>query len=175
MGAEDGAPSRTREPRADRPRKKKGGKIALILFLFIAAPAAAYGWYHMQPPEKQAQIQEKLPEGWEDRAKLAGLSLATLFVLATVVLPLLHTSAQGLGRTLAAMRRKPTWLRVLLFPFEIIVWVLFQVARLGRIADAVAILGLCVLFLVLTIRIMKPELLADVLPGFLTELPDFLT
>ena len=74
---------------------------------------------------------------------------------------------EGLGRALDSMRRKPTWLRILLFPFEIIVWILFQVARLGRMADAVAIIGLCVLFLVLVVRIMKPDLLADVLPEIL--------
>ncbi len=88
-------------------------------------------------------------------------------MLAKIVLPLLHASAQGLGRALDSMRRNPTWLRILLFPVEILVWILFQVARLGRMADAVAIIGLCVLFLVLVVRIMKPDLLADVLPEIL--------
>ena len=166
MGA-DGAPVRAREPRADRSRKKKGGKLGLILLLFLAAPAAAAGWYYLQPPEKQEQIRAKLPEGWEDRAIKAGACVAALFVLAKIVLPLLHASTQGLGRALDAMNRKPTWARVLLFPVTLVLWILFQVARLGRLADAVAILALCALFLVLVVRIMKPELLADVLPAIL--------
>ena len=165
MGADDSAPTRAREPRAGR--KKKGGKFGLLLLLFLAAPAAAAGWYYLQPEDKQAQIREKLPPGWEDRAIKAGICVAALFVLAKIVLPILHSSAQGLGRALDAWNRKPTWMKVVLFPVTIILWVLFQVARLGRMADAVAILALCVLFLVLVVRIMKPELLADVLPEIL--------
>ena len=165
--AADDVPVRKREPRADGKRKKKGGKFGLILLLFIAAPAAAAGWFYMQPAERQQELRDKLPPGWEDRAMKAGICIAALFVLAKIVLPILHASAKGLGRTLDSMHRNPTWLRVLLFPFEIIIWILFQVARLGRVADAVAILVLCVLFLVLVVRIMKPELLADVLPEIL--------
>lgn len=165
--AADDVPVRKREPRGDGARKKKGGKLGLILLLFLAAPAAAAGWYYLQPEERQQEIQDKLPPGWEDRATKAGLCIAALFVLAKIVLPILHASAKGLGRTLDTMGRNPTWLRVLLFPFEILLWILFQVARLGRVADAIAILVLCVLFLVLVVRIMKPELLADVLPEIL--------
>lgn len=163
--AADSAPTRKREPRASG--KKKRGPLGILLFFFIAGPAAVAGWYYLQPEEKKEQIRAKLPDGWEDRAIKAGICVGALFVLAKIVLPLLHASAQGLGRALDAMRRKPTWLRVLLFPIEIILWILFQVARLGRMADAVAIIGLCVLFLVLTVRIMKPDLLADVLPEIL--------
>ena len=163
--AADGAPVRAREPRA--PKKKKGRGLGLILLLFLAAPAAVAGWYYLQPPEKQEQIRAKLPEGWEDRAIKAGICVAALFVLAKVVLPLLHASTQGLGRALDGIGRKPTWVKVLLFPVTLVLWILFQVARLGRLADAVAILALCVLFLVLVVRIMKPDLLADVLPAIL--------
>ncbi|MDF1702031.1 MAG: hypothetical protein P1V36_12815 [Planctomycetota bacterium] len=165
MAADGPAPARRREPRAERPRKKKGKTIALILLLFLGAPAAGAAWYFMQPAERQQQIQDKLPEGWQDRAVKAGICIGVLFVLAKIVLPLLHGAAGGLGRALAAMRTKPTWLRVVLFPIELILWILFTVARLGRAADAVAIVGLCALFLILVVRIMKPELLAEYLPA----------
>jgi len=159
----ESSPVRNREGRSERPRKKSKAPL-VILLLFLAAPAALGGWYALQPPEKQEQIREKVPAGWEDRAIKAGVCIAALFVLAKVVLPMLHGAAGGLGRALAAMRSRPLWLRILLFPFELILWILYAVARLGFLADAVLIIGLCVLSLLLVARILKPELLAAHLP-----------
>ncbi|MDA1194832.1 MAG: hypothetical protein O2894_06575 [Planctomycetota bacterium] len=162
MGA-DRAPTRRRDPHAERPRTKRRG-LGIILLLFIAAPAAAAGWYYMQPPERQTEIVERLPEGWQDRGIKALIAIGALFVLAKIVLPLLHGAAGGLGRALAALRSRPTWLRVLLFPIELVVWILYAIARLGFAADAVLIVALCLGSLLLVARILKPEILADVLP-----------
>jgi hypothetical protein len=164
--ASEGTPFRSREIRKERPRKKGKG-VLIVLLLLMAAPAALGGWYALQPADKQEQIRAKVPAGWEDRAIKAGACIVALFVMAKVVLPLLHSAVGGLGRALAAMRTRPVWLRVLLFPFELILWLLYAVARLGFIADAILIIGLCVLSLALVARILKADLFTTYLPEIL--------
>ena len=159
--AADGAPPRTverRASRAERPRKRGKG-LGLLLLLFVLGPAAVYGWYALQPAEKQADIRAKVPAGWEDRATKAGICVAALFVLAKVVLPVLHGASGGLRRQLGWLRTRPAFLRVLLFPYEVVVWLLYTIARVGFAADAVLIVAACLLSLALVVRIMKPEFL----------------
>lgn len=158
---DEGAPIRARDRGAgprQRPRKKGKG-LGILLSLFVLAPAAVYGWYAFQSAEHQAEIRAKIPPGWEDRATKAGICLAALFVLAKIVLPVLHGAAGGLRRQLAWLRTRPTILRVLLFPYELVVWLLYTIARVGFAADAVLIIAACLLTLVLVVRILKPEFL----------------
>ena len=68
---------------------------------------------------------------------------------------------------LDALKRKPKALRVLLFPVEFVVWLLWFVVQLLFALDAVLIVAAAVGTLVLVARILKPELFEGVLPEIL--------
>ena len=106
--------------------KKKGGSAVLLFLLFGAAPAALAGWFFLMPEEKQAAVLEKLPEGTGGRALKAGICLAVLFGLAKIALPAFHGTGAWLRGALQKLRANGTALRILLFPVELVVWLVWS-------------------------------------------------
>lgn len=164
------APVRRSQGRADkgRGRSKKKGLPALALFLlFGAAPAAIAGWFFTRPQEEQDALLARLPEGTGGRALKAGICVAVLFGLARVALPAFHGTGAFLRGGLASLRSKPTALRILLFPVELVVWLLWFVVQILFAVDAVLIVAASVGTLVLVARILKPDLFESWLPEIL--------
>lgn len=171
------------EPRAEAPaapivrrakresagaRRKKSGFPALIFFLlFGAAPAAIAAWFFTRPEEDQAAMLSRLPEGTGGRALKAGICVALLFALARLALPAFHGAGVFLKGTLLTLRAKPTALRVLLFPFELLVYLLWVVVQILFAVDAVLILAACAGTLILVARIVRPDLFESWLPEIL--------
>jgi hypothetical protein len=145
-------------------RRRRGRGLWIFLLFFVAAPAAGFVWYLLQPAARQEEIRAKLPPGWQDRALWAALCLGALVVLAKVLLPLLHGATGGLRRTVGWLRTRPLGLRILFFPFEVVVTLLHGIARLGFAADAVLIVLVSLASLLQVARILKPELLGGLVP-----------
>ena len=172
MGADpdDAYPLRRSSRREGNPttRRKKRGPAAVLLFLiFGAAPAGLAVWYFMLPPETQQTILERIPSGAGGRALKAGICIALLFALAKIALPAFFGTGSVLHGALRSMRAKPTTLRVLFFPAEAVLWLVWFAVQLLFAIDAVLIVLTAVATLVLVARILKPDLLADVLPRIL--------
>ena len=149
-------------------RKKKTGLPALLLFLvFGAAPAAIAGWFFTRPEADQEAMLAKLPEGTGGRALKAGICIAVLFGLARVALPAFHGTGAYLKGTLLSLREKSTAMRVVLFPVELVVWLLWFVVQILFAVDAVLIVATSLGTLILVARIVKPDLFADWLPEIL--------
>jgi len=149
-------------------RGKKSGFPALILFLlFGAAPAAIAAWFFTRPEEDQAAMLSRLPEGTGGRALKAGICVAVLFGLARLALPAFHGTGAFLKGCLISLRAKPTALRVLLFPVELLVYLLWVVVQILFAVDAVLILAACAATLILVARIVRPDLFESWLPEIL--------
>ncbi|MDJ0523491.1 MAG: hypothetical protein QNJ90_15590 [Planctomycetota bacterium] len=170
MAADAGSPvprsRRERGSKKDRPRKKGLGTVGMFL-LFGAAPIALLTWFYVQPLERRAEILERVPEGAGGRALKAAICVAVLFGLAKIALPAFHGTGATLKGWLDALKAKPIALRVLLFPVEAIVWLGWFVVQLLFALDAVLIVATAVGTLVLVARILKPDLLSDMLPPIL--------
>lgn len=150
------------------PRKRRKGPGAVLLFLvFGAAPIGILLWYFVQPDWRQAEILARIPAGAGGRALKAGICVGVLFGLARIALPAFHGTAATLRGGMAHLRSRPTWLRVLLFPAEAVLWVLWFVVQLLFAVDAVLIVAAGAATIVLVARILKPDLLSDVLPELL--------
>lgn len=149
-----------------RPRKKGLSAVALFL-LFGAAPAGVVLWFLVQPEWRREEILSKVPEGAGGRALKAGLCLVVLIVLARVALPAFHGAAAALRAGMAWIRARPRWQRVLLFPAEAFLWLLWFVVQALYAVDAVLILAAAASTLLLVVRILKPEFLPDFLPDIL--------
>ena len=161
--------SRSRRTEGGRTgRRKKRGPVAVLLFLiFGAAPAGIAVWYFTLEPETQQQILARIPAGAGGRAIKAAICVALLFALAKIALPAFFGTGSMLRSGLVALRAKPTALRVLFFPAEAVLWLLWFAVQLLFAIDAVLIVATSVATLVLVARILKPDLLSDVLPEIL--------
>lgn len=150
-------------------RERKRGKGGLVLFLLVSAvPAAAIGWYLMQPPETQDKLVGLFGEGSGGRAAKAGICLGVLVALARLALPAFHASSGALRGFMGQIRAKGTAARVLLFPVELAAWLLWFAVQILFAVDAVLILATGALVIILVIRIVDPSVLADVLPPILS-------
>jgi len=165
MDAERSAPKRRVRDGA-RPRKKGVGAIGLFL-LFGAVPIGCLGWFYLQTAERQAELLARIPSGAGGRGIKAAICIGLLFGLAKIALPAFHASGATLKGWLDACKRKPTVLRVLLFPAEFVIWLLWFVVQVLFALDAILIVAAAVGTLVLVARILKPDLLSNVLPPLL--------
>ena len=147
------------------PRKKK--KRGILAFLLASAvPLAAVGIWLVQPEERKQQILEKVPSGVGGRALAAGAAFGILLLLARVALPAFHGASTALRGVLLRLREKPKALRVLLFPVELLVYLLWLGLQLLFAVDAFLILVAAAVGLLLVIRIVKPDILPGILPQF---------
>lgn len=170
MAADESAPvprSRRRDASGKgRTRKKGMGSVGLFL-LFGAAPIGMLVWFYLQPEARQDEILDRVPEGAGGRGIKAAICVGVLFGLAKIALPAFHGTGAQLKGWLDALEQKPTWLRALLFPIEAVVWLGWFIVQLLFALDAILIVAAAVGTLVLVARILKPDLLSDVLPPIL--------
>jgi hypothetical protein len=156
-----------RRKRGETRKRRKGPKAVLLFILFGAAPVGILLWFFVQPDWRQAEILAKVPEGAGGRAIKAAICVGVLFALARVALPAFHGTAATLRNGLARLRSKPIVLRVLLFPVEAVLWLLWFAVQMLFAVDAVLIVAAGLATIVLVARILKPDLLSDVLPELL--------
>jgi len=166
VAAEEPLAPRRAGTRAERSRRK--GVPALLLFLaFGAAPVGVLVWYLLQPEERRQEILARIPEGAGGRAVQALLCLGVLVALARVALPAFHGAAEVLRRARERGRSRTPVLRVLLFPYDLVVWILWFAAQILFAVDAVLILASAAALLLLVASIFKPEIMPDFLKQFL--------
>lgn len=147
-----------------KPRKKKRGIVAFLLA--SAVPLAAIGVWVAQPEERKQAILEKVPSGVGGRAIAAGVSFGILLLLARIALPAFHGASGALRAALFRLREKPKAVRILLFPVEFLVYLLWLGLQLLFAVDAFLILVAAAVGLLLVIRIIKPDFLPAILPDF---------
>lgn len=156
--------STPRRERGRRPRKKgKGGLIARLIVLAIPLGTAIV--VTLLPEEQRQNLLNQLPEG------VGGRILATLFVfgamaaLAWVVLPLVHHAARGVWGLVQRLKEKPNPSRILLWPVRLVVWCVWFGLQCVFAVNAFLIVLAALVGLVLTIRIIEPGFLPQVLQG----------
>lgn len=160
----DEAPRR-RSERERTPRKRPSGVRALLLFLlFGALPLAAVGWFFFQPEATREAFLAKIPEGAGGRAIKAAICLGALIALAWIALPAFRGASLWLGALLGRMRAAGTARRVLLFPIEALVGLLWLVVQMCFAVDVVLTIAAGLGLVLATARIVKPELLSGVAP-----------
>ena len=148
-----------------RAKKKPSGSSALMLFLlFGAAPIGIVIYYFTLPAAKQQVILDKIPAGVGGRAMVAGALVVALIVLARVALPAFHGASGSLKTAMDWVQGQKTGVRILLFPFEFVIWLLWFVFQILFGLDTVAIIACALGALLATVRIFKPEFLESVLP-----------
>lgn len=166
--ADDAVPARDARPGGLPPRaprrlservRRRGGRGALAVFVIanLALGAAATWWFTRPEDQRQAAL-EKLAPGVGGRATAAGLAFGMLVVLAVVVLPGARAATAALARARHWCRTRPFALRVVLFPLEAVVGLLWFVAQCLFAVDAIAIVGAAAAFLLYVVRIAKPEM-----------------
>ncbi len=160
------APAKGRGKREARKRKKGAGVVGMFL-LFGAAPIGLLIWFYAQPTWRQEQLLDRVPDGAGGRALKAAICVGVLFGLAKIALPAFHGTGATLKGWLDALKAKPKVLRVVLFPVEAVVWLLWFVVQLLFALDAILIIAAAIGTLVLVARILKPDLLSNVLPPIL--------
>lgn len=148
-------------------KRKKGGGTVLLFLLFGAVPVGLLVYFYAQSAERQQQILDKVPAGAGGRGIKAAICIGVLFGLAKIALPAFHGAGATLKGWLDAIKQKPKAMRVLLFPVEFVVWLLWFTVQLLFALDAVLIVAAAVGTLVLVARILKPELFEGVLPEIL--------
>jgi hypothetical protein len=159
---EHGAPLTARSQKRGARARKRGG---LGIFLLAGAlPVAAIVWFLLQPEAQRNAFFEKLPAGWTGRAIQAAIAFGVLFVLARVALPAFHGSAGSLRVLVARLRVNRGAVRVLLYPFEVLVGLLRILVQILYAVDAALILVAALVLLLVVVRILKPEFLPGVLP-----------
>lgn len=152
----------TKKKASQRMGRKGGGKGYLGVFLLAnAVPAGAAIWFFTRPQDQRQKVLDAIPAGVATRAATAGLAFVLLLVLALGVLPGAKAAIAGLSRLQAWFRTRPMAARILLFPLEMLVGLLWFLAQALFAVDAVAILACAAAFLVYVARIIKP----DILPG----------
>ena len=144
--------------------KKKRGIIAFLLA--SAVPLAGVGIWLAQPEERKQQILDKVPSGVGGRALAAGAAFGILLLLARIALPAFHGASNALRGVLFRLREKPKGLRILLFPVEFLVYLLWLGLQMLFAVDAFLIIVAAAVGLLLVVRIVKPDLWPDILPQF---------
>jgi len=163
---EGGTPLRRARGPAAR-RRKRGPRAVLLFLLFGAAPAALAGWYGLLPVETQQAVLARVPGGAGGRALKAALCVGLLFALAKVALPAFFGTGSTLRGALQSLRARRGLRRVLFFPAEAVLWLLWFCVQVLFAVDAVLIAATAAATLLLVARILKPDLLANVLPEIL--------
>lgn len=148
-------------------RRKRGMGAVGVFLLFGAAPVGLAIWFFVQPEWRRQQILDKVPDGAGGRAIKAAVCVAVLIALARLALPAFHGAASTLYDALTRIRSRPTAMRVLLFPAELVLWLLWFGMQMLVAVDAAMIIATCLALLLLVARIFQPELLPNVLPELL--------
>lgn len=149
--------------REARPRRK--GRRGILAFLLASAvPLGALGWWAFQTEERRREIGDRIPTGIAGRALAAGAAFGMLVLLARVALPAFFGASSGLRGVLGRMAAKPKAVRVLLFPFELVVYLLWLLLQMLFAVDAFLIVVAALVGLLLVVRIVKPDFLPAVLP-----------
>jgi hypothetical protein len=152
-------------PRRRLERTKRRGRKVLVLFLLAnLLPAAAAVWWFTRPPETRQRLLDSIPDGVGTRAAFAGVAFALLLVLALAVLPGARAAGAALARAEGWFRRRRPVVRILLFPLEVLVALLWFLTQCLFAIDAVAIIACAAAFLLYVVRILKPDLFTW-LPG----------
>lgn len=154
----------TRRGLASRRRTKdRGGWIAFLVA--SAIPVGALVFFFLQPEAKRQAVLDRF-EGRGGAALAAGVAFGVMALLAWVALPAFHKTSSVLRGVLARIRTQKPLLRVLLFPVEFVVWLMWFLGQILFAVDAFLIIAAALIGLLLTIRIVVP----DFLPGILTSL-----
>lgn len=165
-----GTPPRSPSPRAPTPRRAEAdagtkGRGGLALFLLAGAvPLGLVAWIVFMPDEQRAAIEKRMPSGWGGRALEAGAAFLVMLVLARLALPAFKGAVAALKRAAGAMGARRGFLRVLLYPVELLVNLVLVVVQILYVVDMLAIVAAGLYMLLAAIRIMKPGLWVDVLP-----------
>ncbi|MEZ6196314.1 MAG: hypothetical protein R3F20_11410 [Planctomycetota bacterium] len=144
---------------AHRKKSSLGGRILGLLLINILpiGGLAALAWGittgRVDP--------DRLPAGLGRNALLAGVSLALLFVLASLLLPLVHSAAKGLriARHVSAERRREggmgrkLW-EWLLWPFRALGYLVFWLLRFSIYIGSLALIAAIVVF---AVRAFRPD------------------
>ena len=147
-------------------RRPRGGNALTLFLLFGAAPLALVGWFFFQSAERQQELLDRVPEGVGGRATKAGICLLVLVGLSTVALPAFHGASKAVGGALARLRSAPLLRRILLFPAELVVGLVWLVLQISYAVDVLLIILAALALLLATARIIFP----DALPGFVPQL-----
>lgn len=167
MADDNQAPVRKRREGTGKGGRRKKRRFSWKAFLLInLIPLGAFAFYFFSPPETQEQLRGFF-ENSENRAIKAGIAFLLLIGLSMVALPAFHGTSGALKGLLHRMRERGGFVRVLLFPFEFIVWLLWFIVQILFAVDALAILLCAAVALVLILRIVDPTILEDVLPPIL--------
>lgn len=159
-----GAPS-PRPRRDDAEGKASRGRGGLGLFLLAGAvPLGLVAWLVFMPDAQREALEARMPTGWGGRALEAGAAFLVMLLLARVALPAFRGSVQGLQRATAAMGARRGFLRVVLYPVELLVNLVLVVVQVLYVVDMLSIVAAGLWMLLAAIRIMKPGLWVDVLP-----------
>jgi hypothetical protein len=132
--------------------------------LLGAAPVGCLVYVLLMPAEKRTKLIDSIPQGVGSRAVTAVLSLAVLIVLARLVLPGAKGAVAALTRALAWCRMQRGFRRVLWFPVEMLVGLVWFLAQIAFAVDMVLVLACAIAFVLYVVRIAKPELFSF-LPG----------
>lgn len=160
----------TPAPRAPSPRRAeaeagKKGRGGLGLFLLAGAvPLGLVAWLVFMPDAQREALAQRLPGGWGGRALEAGAAFLVMLVLARLALPAFKGAVAALQRAVAAMGARRGFLRVLLYPVELLLNLVLVVVQILYVVDMLAIVAAGLYMLLAAIRIMKPGLWVDVLP-----------
>ncbi len=150
------------ETSARRIRERKKGNAKLWAFIWVNGLLLGAGiWFYMQPQSVKDDILGLFGEGWQGRAARVGICVVGLFVLAKLVLPGIYQTKGGLEKLLNNMQARKLPLRILLFPFEAVVWLFWFCFWILFALDAVLIIAMSILLILLVIRIVKPEFMAE--------------
>lgn len=148
-------------------KEKRASRGGVIAFLLVSAlPVAGLVWFFLQPEERRQELLDLVPAGVGGRLLSAAIAFGLLIVLARVALPAFHGTSAALRGVLTRMRARPPALRALLFPVELLVGLLWFVVQLLFAIDAFLILATALIGLLLIARVVKPDLLPNVLPQF---------
>ena len=151
--------------RSRRERAKPRGANALALFaLFGAAPIAVAIYFFTLPKERQQQILDKVPEGAGGRALVAGGMVVALIVLARLALPAFHGACGALRTAMHWIQARGPVVRVLLFPVELVLWLLWFAFQMLYGLDMLAIIACALGALLATVRIFYPTFLEHLVP-----------
>ena len=147
---------------ARRVRDRKKSNTKLWAFIWVNGLLLGGGiWFYMQPQHVKDNVLGLFGEGWEGRAVRAGICVVLLFTLAKLVLPGIYGTKGGLERLLARMQARKKFLRIVLYPFEIVVWLFWFSFWILFALDAVLIIATSILLMLLVVRIVNPNFMAD--------------
>lgn len=137
----------------------------MAFLLASAVPVGAVVFWLLLPEEKRQLLAEKIPEGWGGRALAAGAAFGVMALLAWVALPAFHNASNALRALRARMASAKPLVRVLLFPVELLLGLVWFLLQLLFAIDAFLIVASALIGLLLAIRIVYPDFLPTVLQG----------